>query len=137
MIKLRPGLTFLVQIVDLRICDLINCRHKARPCLTICGLTCVGVARHQPMVADRRLETAAAAALDTMVLNRRLVRSRGDSERVGDERPEWSKKWDVITEDDFNINLDMSKIYKYVLIEILKYVSSFSYLIYLVISQNE
>lgn len=46
----------------------------------------MGVARHQPMVADRRRETAAAAALDTMVLKRRLVRSSGESDRVGEDR---------------------------------------------------
>lgn len=45
----------------------------------------MGVARHQPIVAERRRETAAAAALETIVLKRRLVRSRGDSARVGDD----------------------------------------------------
>lgn len=38
------------------------------------------------MVADRRRDTAAAAALDTIVLNRRLVRSKGERERVGEDR---------------------------------------------------
>lgn len=43
------------------------------------------------MVADKRRDTAAAAALDTMVLNRRLVRSKGDKQRIGDERSRSNK----------------------------------------------
>lgn len=35
------------------------------------------------MVADSRRDTAAAAALDTIVLKRRLVRSSGESDRLG------------------------------------------------------
>lgn len=62
------------------------CRHKARPCRTICGLTCVGLARHQPIVADSRRDTAAAALLETIVLKRRFVRSNGDNDRDGEAR---------------------------------------------------
>lgn len=38
------------------------------------------------MVADSLRDTAAAAALDTIVLNRLLVRSRGDRERGAVEK---------------------------------------------------
>lgn len=38
------------------------------------------------MVAERRRDTAVAAALDTMVLNRRFVLSSGDRDLVGDKR---------------------------------------------------
>lgn len=38
------------------------------------------------MVADNLLDTAAAAAPVTMVLKRRLVLSKADSDRDGDER---------------------------------------------------
>lgn len=79
---LEYELTLLELNVDLRICDLMYWRHKARPCLTICGLTCVGVARYHPMVAESRRDTAAAAELVTIVLKRRLVRSRGDRAEV-------------------------------------------------------
>lgn len=74
---------------DLLICVFIYCRHKALPWRTICGLTCVGVARHQPIVADSRRETAAAVALDTIVLNRRFVRSRGESDCT---EPRWTSE---------------------------------------------
>lgn len=73
-------------MVERRICDLMYCRQSARPCLTMCGLTCVGEARHQPMVAERRRDTAAAAADDTMVLKRRVVRSSADNERPAERR---------------------------------------------------
>lgn len=73
---------FLAHKVDLLICVFIYCKHNARPCRTICGFTCVWGVRHQPIVAERRRDTAAAVELDTIVLNRRFVRSRGDSDLV-------------------------------------------------------
>lgn len=73
-------------MVERLICERMYWRQRARPWRTICGLTCVGVARHQPMVAERRRETAAAAALDTIVLKRRFVRSSADSDRAGELR---------------------------------------------------
>lgn len=78
--------TFLEFILLLRIWHLTYWIQSARPCLTMCGLTCVGEAKHQPMVADNLLDTAAAAAPVTMVLKRRLVLSKADSDRDGDER---------------------------------------------------